>query len=628
MATEEELRAVITLVDEYTEQLAPIIAKTKEVKDLVDSVKPKIPKPKDNITPIYKKIIELVKKVKNAKANPKVTLLNGAKTIKELAKIRKETLLLKAKTIGLKIKNISTSNISNVARKLKSIVSRRWEARVGVKDKASSVLGKIKGMLGALAAGVVIKTAIQESDKFAGTKARLNLMNDGKTSAPELQKDIFKESMSSRSDYQTMSDVVSRLGITAGDKFKDNKEIVKFSSLLNKQFKISGASGEEQNAAMYQLSQAMASGALQGDEFRSIKENAPLLAKAIQKELGDKDIKEAASNGEITSDVIKRAMFNSAGEIEERFNQIPWTFKDAMTIGLNGIRKGAEPIFQGLNNLINNNSVKKFITDLPELTKNAFSEIGKIFNNIFNGIDLVGIFNALKDTLSPAIDLFKSLFDNISNNSPKAQKVLQVFGDIVKTVFSMMKPVVEVAGIVIKTVMNFIAEHSKEIQNIIKALGVIWGVAWAGIRKVIEIAGPVIGGILSGIIKVLDGIADAINTAKSAWNSLKKAFSGGATANINVRENGIGQHGGLAYSAHRPRKAYGQSRIPYNNYFARLHEGERVLTKQEANAYERRKNGSGVNINMYGTTIREESDIDLLADRFVKKIRLANQGGI
>lgn len=642
MAQEEELLAVVSLIDEYTESIQPIIQKTREMKALMDSVKPKVPAPKDNATPIYKRVIALMKRIKKAKTDPKIALKNGAKTVKELARVRKEMMMLKAKKIALNIKNTSTASISRLGSKLKAIVKKRWDARIGVKDKASGVLNKIKGAALALAAIKAITIAVKASDQFSQTRARLNLMNDGQMSTKQLESEIFKQSMGSRTDVQTMSDVVSRLGITAGDKFKNNKEIVDFSSLLSKQFKISGASGEEQSSAMYQLSQAMASGALQGDEFRTIKENAPLLAKAIQKELGDKDIKTAASNGEITSDLIKRAMFNSAGEIEERFNKIPWTFKDAMTMGLNGIKKGAEPIFEGLNSLVNNSSVKGFISELPNTMKNAFDNIGGLLSTL----NWDGIFKSFTTSIQPAIDIFNSLYQHISNKTPQAQAVLQVFGTIVKTVFEMLAPVIKLAGDIIKGVMKWIAEHSKQIQTIVKALGIVWKAIWWAMSGVIKAVGAIIKPIINGIVSVISGIADMIIKAKNAWDSFKKAISGGANVNVNYNERG-----GLAYNLgggsgnnrnrssstlQRPSQyapsgnAFGLSRVPYDNYPANLHQGERVLTKQEANEYNNNNKGkhSGFNINIFGLTVREDADVDLIANRIVKKMNIAVAGGV
>lgn len=626
MATTEELQAVITLIDDYTENVMPIIQKTKEMKSLMESVKPKISAPKDKATPIYKHVISLMKKIKKTAMNPSVALKNGVKTVKELSRVRKEAMLLNAKRVALNIKDTSFASIGRVGSKLKAIVKKRWEARIGVKDKASSVLNKIKGAALALAAIKAITIAVKASDQFSQTRARLNLMNDGQMSTKQLESEIFKKSMGSRTDVQTMSDVVSRLGITAGDKFKNNKEIVDFSSLLSKQFKISGASGEEQSSAMYQLSQAMASGALQGDEFRTIKENAPLLAKAIQKELGDKDIKTAASNGEITSDLIKRAMFNSAGEIEERFNKIPWTFKDAMTMGLNGIKKGAEPVFEGLNSLVNNSSVKSFISELPNTMKSTLDNIGGLLSTL----NWDGIFNSFTTSIQPAIDLFKSLHNHIATKSPESQAVLQTFGTIVKTVFEGMRPVIQLVGSVIRGVMGWIASHSKEIQTIVQALGIVWKTVWWAISGVIKAVGKIIGPILSGIVSVISGIANIIIKAKNAWESFKKAISGGATVKVNYSERG-----GLAYGtdsgsgSNGRSRAMGQKVIPRNNYPINAHEGEMLLTKQDASEYRNgRGKSSGINIIINGLTIRENADIDLLAGRVAKKINLAVAGGV
>jgi len=147
--------------------------------------------------------------------------------------------------------------------------------------------------------------------------------------------------------------VIGKLGITAKNAFKNNDEIIAFAELMNKSFKLGGASASEQTNGMYQLTQAMASGRLQGDEFRSIIENAPLLAQAIAKAtgVGIQELKKMSAEGMITSDVIKQALFESADEIEERYKQMPITFHDIWNRIQNGAITAFQPFFEQLSQI-------------------------------------------------------------------------------------------------------------------------------------------------------------------------------------------------------------------------------------------------------------------------------------
>ncbi|MEA4972917.1 MAG: tape measure protein [Candidatus Metalachnospira sp.] len=225
----------------------------------------------------------------------------------------------------------------------------------------------LKGILGGLGIGAAIKEVVELSDTYAQTYARLNLINDGLQTTSQLQTAIYNSAQRSRSAYQDTAAEVSKLGLLAGDAFSSIKEIVAFTELMNKNFKIAGASSTEQAAAMYQLTQAMASGRLQGDEYRSIIENAPLLAKAIEDYMvnvqhAEGSMKDWASEGKLTADVIKAALFSTADEVDERFSQLPMTWSDVWTQVENEIIRAMEPVLQFINFLANNwSSIEPYV---------------------------------------------------------------------------------------------------------------------------------------------------------------------------------------------------------------------------------------------------------------------------
>ena len=250
------------------------------------------------------------------------------------------------------------NELSNVAVAVNKVEQEFKEAAQESQKLKGSVSG-IKGLLGGLGIGAVLKGAINLSDTWTSTTARLNLMNDGLQTTQELTDKIYASAQRSRAGYLDTAAAVSKLGILAKGAFSSNDEIIAFTELMNKNFKIGGASIQEQSSAMYQLTQAMASGRLQGDEYRSIIENAPLLANAIedymvnvQKAKGT--MKDWASEGKLTADVIKAALFSSADVIEERFAQMPRTWGDVWTSLKNGALMALQPVLEFINFLANN----------------------------------------------------------------------------------------------------------------------------------------------------------------------------------------------------------------------------------------------------------------------------------
>lgn len=223
---------------------------------------------------------------------------------------------------------------------------------------ADGLLGKVKNIVTTLAAGVGVKMFAGLSDQLASGRARMSLLVDDGGSVSEFEQKIMASAQRSRSYYMDTMQTVSKLGLTAGDAFKGNDEIIAFTELLNKNFVIGGASATEQAAAMYQLTQAMGSGRLQGDEYRSIIENAPLLANAIEDYMrnvkgAEGSMKDWASEGLLTSDVIKAALFSSADEIESRFAQMPLTWGQIWVNMKNKALAIFDPILTRMNEVAN-----------------------------------------------------------------------------------------------------------------------------------------------------------------------------------------------------------------------------------------------------------------------------------
>lgn len=239
-------------------------------------------------------------------------------------------------------------------------------------------------------------------DNLTQMKARLNLVNDGLQTTAELQNMIYRAANDSRGSYEAMANSVAKLGLLAGDAFTSNKEIVGFTDLLNKAFTVSGAGEQEKSSAMYQLTQAMSSGKLQGDEFRSIMENAPMLADAIAKYMGKSkgELKELAAEGAITSDIIKAALFQAGDDINAKFAEMPMTFGQAATSIKNTWDYSMQQVADKINDALNNPAVQTAIQNI----QNAIMVLGAVIRNVVTFIlDAVGAITTWIENNQPIV---------------------------------------------------------------------------------------------------------------------------------------------------------------------------------------------------------------------------------
>lgn len=198
-----------------------------------------------------------------------------------------------------------------------------WQAAIVTVNQGLQLAGQLVDAL---------DKPIQIADSFISTDARLNNINDGLQTQAELQEKIYNSAQRSRGLYTETADAVAKLNLLSGDTFKTNDEAIAFAEIMNKAFTVSGADTSEMSAAMRQMTQALASGRLQGDEFVSIRENAPLIAQAIQDYMGvtAAEMKELSSEGAITADIIKNAVFGAGAEIDSLFENMPYTFEQSM----------------------------------------------------------------------------------------------------------------------------------------------------------------------------------------------------------------------------------------------------------------------------------------------------------
>ena len=261
---------------------------------------------------------------------------------------------------------------------------------------AGGLLGKIKSIASAYLGMKTVTGLVGLSDTITQTDARLSMMNDGLQTTAELNDMIYASAQRSRGSYLATADAVAKLGLMAGDAFSSNKETIAFMEQVNKQFKIAGTSAAGIDAAMLQLTQAMGSGVLRGEEYNSILEQAPNIIQAIAKYLDvpKGQLKEMAADGKITADIVKAAMFACADETNAKFESMPKTWSDIWTSMENRAIKALDPVLAKINQLANSERVQRTVNGLLR----AFSVMAVVLAQVFDGV--CAVYNFVADNWS------------------------------------------------------------------------------------------------------------------------------------------------------------------------------------------------------------------------------------
>lgn len=242
---------------------------------------------------------------------------------------------------------------ARAAAKAQKEYNQSMESGTGSADRLTASLKKMAGGYIGLQG---VKGLLQMSDTLVSTTARLDMVNDGLQTTAQLNDMIFQSANRARGSYAETAAMVSKLGLLAGDAFGSTQEIVAFAEQLNKQMAISGTTTAEAQGAMLQLTQAMASGVLRGEELNSVLEQLPMVTESIVKYLGISkgELKDLASEGAITAEIVKNAMFAAAEETNAKFEEMPMTWGQVWTIFGNYATKALTPVLLGLSWVANN----------------------------------------------------------------------------------------------------------------------------------------------------------------------------------------------------------------------------------------------------------------------------------
>ena len=435
---------------------------------------------------------------------------------------------------------------------------------VGGLGVATSMLGRMTSISRALNFMVAIQALkqmanlmsglIKSGDEYIQTMARLKTIEDGSKTGQELQDSIMAAAQRSRTGFGIMADSVAKLRLQAGEAFKSNDEAIAFAEQLNKLYKIGGASLEQQKAGTLQITQALASGVLRGDEFNSMMENAPLVAQKLARHLGVSvgQLRAMAKDGQLTGDTLKNALLGSAVETNAEFAKMPMTFADMMTQIGNVASYAFQPLIQAWQEFINSTAGQNFMAGL----ETAMFAIGQIALWLFN------LFVAGWNWVTENIDFVITALELLATVAAWAGYVAFVawalanwplllmigivlliskaladmgvsFADVAATIIMMIVYIAEAAYNNIQFVINLFVFLGSVVINVFTwlhnagidvsdAIGnTFLAVVWATKKAFYDFA----KGVLNGFAKVADGAA---NVAKEIGN----AFIAGANMAI------------------------------------------------------------------------------------------------
>lgn len=254
----------------------------------------------------------------------------------------------------------AAENAASVAASAKDEAAAATKRLQEQENMAQSVTNSLTSSVLRLAASYVsiqgLKKAVDLSDSLVSMRARLDRMNDGLQTTQELETMIYQSAQRSRGSFTDTMGLVSQLGTMAGDAFSSSKEIVQFAEQLNKQLRLSGASGTSAQAAILQLEQGLASGVLRGDELNSVMEQAPALAKSIADymHVSVGELREMGSQGQITADIVKNALFAAAKDTNAELEKTPMTWAQVWTVASNTAIRALDPLLTAINWVANN----------------------------------------------------------------------------------------------------------------------------------------------------------------------------------------------------------------------------------------------------------------------------------
>ena len=526
----------------------------------------------DNFTQPMRRIISQTKAFQAAaKAVKPIALKVKDMASKVINKVKAQIDKFKATKFGqfvLKAKDMASKVVNKVKGTLKSFASKVWSATVSVKDKASSLLSSIQSKLSALALGATItvaaKTGFNELANEQTQKLTINrvIQNSGKSKeqAKKATDEYYKylEDYANKTPFETSA--VTQFGVK---------------------------------------SMMMAKGDIdQAKKLTDLQGNVKAFVGDLRTETEVAEAFFSASNGNME-------MLNTMLGTQYK------TFEEAQK----GIAKNQGGLVEEMSTTLGG-----LVSTIGGKVKNSLKGVTKVFTDMLSGSlsGIIGFIDSISPKMVEMADNLLLFYEQIRESGELAQ-YLQIFKTAGETAFNAIKAVIDAVRPTVEAIFTFIGQHSTEISTIIQALGTIWNSVWKTVGVLLKAAWGICEPILSLLLKALAKVSGAVETICSAWNKMVDLLKTPINAVVNVAQKAtswVGDKLGISSG----RNAFGSGRIARDGTVRTLHQGEKVLTRTETDAYLRGQNTQGVSITINGLTVREEADITKIANKLVQKI--------
>ena len=583
-STEKVLKATIKLVDNFTKPMENAVKKTKELGNTHRELAKRLGKPLNFLFKMDNKVHSYLNKIKaqysRLKASFKDYIKVKIEANKAIATInilkRHFSTLKKLKTIQaiVSLKDKASARLSAITGKVKSFANKVWSATVSVKDKASSVLSSIQGKLSALALGTTV---------VVGAKTG------------------FNELANEQTEKLTINRVIKNSGKSKEEAKKSTDEFYKYLE-------------EYANKTPFETSAVTQFGTKAMMMSKGNVDNAKQLTDMMG------NVKAFVGNLRTETEVAE-AFFSASNGNMEMLNNMLGTQYETFEEAKEGIAKNQGGLVEEMSTTLGG-----LLSTISGKMKNSLKGVTKVFTDMLSG-SLSGIISFI-DSISPKMvamaESVKAGFEAFSK-SEQASQYMQIFKTTFEVAWNIVKATIEAVRPVIEAIFNFIAQHSTEISAIVQTFGTVWQSVWKTVGVLLQGAWSICEPILSTLIKTLAKVQGAVEKICEWWNKMTELLKKPINAVVNVAKKGaswVSDKLGLSEG----RNAFGSGRIARDGTIRTLHEGEKILTKQEANRYDKGLNTQGVNITINGLTVREEADINKIANTMVRKLKEASLG--
>ena len=526
----------------------------------------------DNFTKPMQKVISQTKAFQaTAKAVKPLVLKAKDMASKVISKVKAQVDKFKATKFGqfvLKAKDMASKVLTKVNGMLRSFASKAWSATVSVKDKASSVLSSIQGKLSALALGATVvvgaKTGFNELANEQTEKLTINrvIQNSGKSKeeAKKSTDEFYKylEDYANKTPFETSA--VTQFGTKAMMMSKGNVDNAK--------------------------------------ELTSMMGNVKAFVGNLR-----------------TETEVAEAFFSASNGNMEMLNNMLGTQYETFEEAKKGIAKNQGGLVEEMSTTLGG-----LMSTISGKMKNSLKGVTKVFADMLSG-SMSGIISFI-DSISPKMvamaEAVKVGFEAFAK-SEQASQYMQIFKTVFETAWNIVKATIEAVRPVIESIFNFIAQHSTEISTIVQTFGTVWQSVWKTVGVLLQGAWGICEPILSTLVKALAKVSGAVEKICTWWNKMTELLKKPINAVVNVAKKGaswVGDKLGLSEG----RNAFGSGRIARDGTVRTLHQGEKVLTRTETDAYLKGQNTNSINVIVNGLTVREESDINKIASQLLKKI--------